>query len=77
MAPAPAGVSDLARYDQLGSLPAGRPASKAGRLTQSPLAEMLLTYKYDHCHIFTDFISEMVGKGLSNPNLRTTMKAPH
>ena len=43
MAPAPTGVSDLARYDQWGSLPAGGPASKAGRLTQSPLAEMLLT----------------------------------
>ena len=77
MAPAPAGVSDLARYDQLGSLPAGGPASKAGRLTQSPLAKTLLTWKYDRCHIFTDFISLMVGKGLSAPDLRTAMNAPH
>ena len=43
MAPAPAGVSDLARYDQLGSLPAGGPASKAGRLTQSPHVATFLT----------------------------------
>ena len=37
--PPPTSVSDLARNDQLGSLPAGGPASKAGRLTQSPPRE--------------------------------------